>query len=200
MQQINQPSSLIIAINELPPEGKAFVIDEQSLWQKGLSEFAMDVSITSPLQARLTLTPFPQGCLVKGHLEGEVSQPCRRCAEAIKQRIAWDFEDFEELPSEEDEVDDETMALEKQFSSESRLYLEKNSPLLDLGALLWEEFMLALPANPLCKPDCQGLCPVCGCNRNVSACSCAESTTDPRMAVFRNLTINKDKRVRQKKD
>jgi uncharacterized protein len=33
---------------------------------------------------------------------------------------------------------------------------------LDLGEMLREQFYLALPMQPLCRPDCQGLCPVCG--------------------------------------
>ena len=35
-----------------------------------------------------------------------------------------------------------------------------------------DEILLALPINPLCKESCRGLCPVCGGNRNVTACDC----------------------------
>jgi uncharacterized protein len=53
---------------------------------------------------------------------------------------------------------------------------------LDLGALLRSETALALPMKPLCRPDCRGLCPVCGTSRNLAACSCETRGTDPRLA------------------
>lgn len=34
--------------------------------------------------------------------------------------------------------------------------------LIDLQPTLRDEVVLALPAAPLCRPDCQGLCPDCG--------------------------------------
>ncbi|MCR5814889.1 MAG: DUF177 domain-containing protein [Desulfovibrio sp.] len=199
MQKTNDPAFLFIAVNELPADGQEKIIEDQSLWQKGLVEFGMDVRITSPLQATVELTRFPQGCLVKGHLGGEVALPCRRCAEEIRCPIDYDFEDFEELPVQEDDEEEE-VALENDFNRESRISLVKGVPMLDLKALLWEEFMLALPDNPLCKPDCQGLCPVCGCNRNLGSCSCAETKADPRMAVFRTLTLDKNKSAATKKN
>ena len=33
---------------------------------------------------------------------------------------------------------------------------------IDLGEVMREQFYLALPMKPLCRPDCQGLCPICG--------------------------------------
>jgi uncharacterized protein len=36
------------------------------------------------------------------------------------------------------------------------------------------------PLKPLCRLDCQGLCPQCGANRNETSCGCASDVTDPR--------------------
>jgi uncharacterized protein len=49
------------------------------------------------------------------------------------------------------------------------------------------ETTLALPMKPLCRADCQGLCPACGANRNVAPCTCAPKPPDPRLAVLRDL-------------
>lgn len=43
---------------------------------------------------------------------------------------------------------------------------------LNVGELLRQYLILQLPIAPVCQPDCQGLCPVCGQNRNAHACSC----------------------------
>ena len=41
---------------------------------------------------------------------------------------------------------------------------------LDLGQTVLEELSMAFPAKPLCKPDCKGLCPVCGQDLNEGGC------------------------------
>jgi uncharacterized protein len=61
------------------------------------------------------------------------------------------------------------------------------------AALAWEEFSLALPAKPLCKKDCRGLCPVCGANINLEPCSCADEAGDPRLRVLHGLKLQKEK-------
>ena len=58
---------------------------------------------------------------------------------------------------------------------------------LDVAGLLRSETDLALPMKPLCRPDCRGLCPVCGGNRNVTECRCETRGTDPRLAPLEAL-------------
>jgi uncharacterized protein len=43
---------------------------------------------------------------------------------------------------------------------------------LDLEPIVHDACILELPLAPLCREDCQGLCPECGANRNNQACSC----------------------------
>lgn len=64
---------------------------------------------------------------------------------------------------------------------------EYDGDAIDLGQMMREQFYLALPMKPLCRPDCQGLCPVCGKNRNRETCSCESTWVDPRFEVLRNL-------------
>jgi uncharacterized protein len=66
---------------------------------------------------------------------------------------------------------------------------------LDLGALMREQFYLALPMKPLCREDCQGLCPVCGVNRNRETCSCRSDWVDPRMEGLRKFSTNPGKHL-----
>jgi len=55
---------------------------------------------------------------------------------------------------------------------------------IDLAGVVREQWYLALPMKPLCREDCQGLCPVCGVNRNRETCACRQEWGDPRMAVL----------------
>ena len=41
-----------------------------------------------------------------------------------------------------------------------------DEPRIDLAQVAREQCYLAVPMKPLCRPDCQGLCPHCGTNRN----------------------------------
>jgi uncharacterized protein len=58
---------------------------------------------------------------------------------------------------------------------------------IDLGEIMRDEFYLALPMKPLCRANCQGLCPVCGKNRNRETCTCRAEWVDPRMEPLKKL-------------
>jgi len=62
-----------------------------------------------------------------------------------------------------------------------------HADMLDVGEILRSETDLALPMKPLCRPDCRGLCPVCGGNKNVTECRCETRGTDPRLAPLEAL-------------
>jgi uncharacterized protein len=63
---------------------------------------------------------------------------------------------------------------------------------LDLGELMREQFVLALPMKPLCSETCKGLCPECGTNLNKGTCDCKPAWTDPRLAALQGL-LDRDK-------
>ncbi|MFB3072964.1 MAG: DUF177 domain-containing protein [bacterium] len=41
--------------------------------------------------------------------------------------------------------------------------------------------------QPLCHPDCKGLCSSCGSNRNLVPCSCSAEEVDERFAALKQL-------------
>ncbi len=66
--------------------------------------------------------------------------------------------------------------LEKFAASES-LEIKLNFPIenksiVDLADRLREEIILGYPLKPLCRPDCRGLCGICGQNLNRGVCKC----------------------------
>jgi uncharacterized protein len=60
-------------------------------------------------------------------------------------------------------------------------------PVVPLAPIAEERVQMALPMKPLCKPDCRGLCPTCGKDRNLGACACAPESIDPRWEALRAL-------------
>ncbi len=58
---------------------------------------------------------------------------------------------------------------------------------LDLDAWARDQIALSLPDQILCRPDCAGLCPVCGKDLNVEPHEHAEAAVDPRWAALEAL-------------
>lgn len=136
------------------------------------------IELTAPLTAQLQLVRDPAGILVMGRVSTRIRMACARCLEPVELEIEFDLsEHFRPTvtipdgppiePDPEEEQEDIT-DLDKQH-------------VLDLGGVLWQNLELAVPALPLCRPDCLGLCPSCGANRNVELCAC-EPEPDPRWA------------------
>ena len=49
---------------------------------------------------------------------------------------------------------------------------------IDLTEEIREDIILALPFKPLCRPDCSGICPVCGRDLNQGTCECTRDRSD----------------------
>jgi uncharacterized protein len=58
---------------------------------------------------------------------------------------------------------------------------------LDLSAWARDTLALALPTQILCRPDCAGLCAVCGKDLNVEPHTHEEERADPRWAALEAL-------------
>jgi uncharacterized protein len=59
---------------------------------------------------------------------------------------------------------------------------------LELEDILREQVLLALPMQRVCSESCKGICPVCGKNRNETACDCKREVDD-RWGALRNLEL-----------
>lgn len=46
---------------------------------------------------------------------------------------------------------------------------------LDMNELAISDLLVEFPTKVVCREDCKGLCPVCGCNLNREQCGCAEN-------------------------
>jgi uncharacterized protein len=58
---------------------------------------------------------------------------------------------------------------------------------LDLSAWAHDALVLALPVQILCRPDCAGLCPVCGKDLNAEPHEHVDEESDPRWAELAKL-------------
>jgi uncharacterized protein len=64
---------------------------------------------------------------------------------------------------------------------------------IDLSPAVREQVLLSVPASPLCREDCLGLCAKCGKDLNEGDCGCDRSVIDPRWAALKGIQLKKEK-------
>jgi uncharacterized protein len=67
-----------------------------------------------------------------------------------------------------------------------------NEGQLDLAPVVRETVLLELDRERQCRPDCAGLCPVCGVDRNTTTCSCDTTVRDERWSALDDLVVDDD--------
>lgn len=101
------------------------------------------------------MTRTPKGILVEAAIGAEMKNECVRCLTEFSHNISSDFSDM--------------YAFNKRAVTESGLILPDDGN-IDLAPLVREYLLLEIPIQPLCQPDCKGLCMVCGEDLNVAVC------------------------------
>jgi uncharacterized protein len=128
---------------------------------------------------RLHVSRDGDDVLVVGEIGASVPLVCSRCLEEFRVEVkpAVDVR-YVPRPALTDDVELGADDLDLDFYANDEV---------NLAALVETETTLALPMKPLCRPDCRGLCPVCGGNRNVVQCACPTPMPDPRLAALKDL-------------
>ena len=148
------------------------------------SEFPVEEEfrLVAPVDLNVEIHKDATKVRVTGRVTAALQLGCSRCLDSFEIPVDAAFDALllpaaENTGEDEQEVGDEDLGVS----------FYKNDT-LDLGELMREQFYLALPMKPLCQPDCKGLCPVCGINRNRETCTCQTAWTDPRFDALKRLT------------
>lgn len=128
--------------------------------------------VPDKIPAEVAVTRASTGTVFELRFVGRLHGPCFRC--------------LEETVVEEQISAREYQATRPNGSDELRTpYLDDDR--LDLSSWARDTLVLALPAKILCRPDCAGLCPVCGKDMNVEWHTHDDSEPDPRWAALQAL-------------
>lgn len=168
-----------IDVTNLPAHGREFFFEDQDFWQKVWNDPDLDCQLSGPFVAKIVVSPQDNGFLIRGQIQGKVLAVCRRCAETAQLNVQQNFDTFEAL--------EDIHALEGE-----EVYLQSTDSgwELNIGALLREEILLALPEKILCADTCLGLCPHCGKNKNQENCACcSKDSQSPLAQALRDLKI-----------
>lgn len=95
------------------------------------------------------------GLIARTMFDAEVESECSRCLTSFQKKITSEFEEFFTFPH----VD----------SSEDEINVPEDGN-IDFEPILHDYMLMELPINPVCRPDCRGLCSICGQNLNDALC------------------------------
>jgi uncharacterized protein len=152
------------------------------------TEDAEDYRVVAPVSLEFTIHKDQDRFRLVGRVATTLELACSRCVEPFTLPVKATF-DLRYLPkgaAADDETSDES---ETQDDDVSTTFYQDEE--IDLSELLREQFYLALPMKPLCRESCRGLCPQCGVNLNVEACSCKSPWEDPRLAGLKALITDR---------
>ncbi|MEU6123595.1 YceD family protein [Streptomyces sp. NPDC047123] len=114
----------------------------------------------APVELEIRLESVMEGVLVTGTARASAKGECVRCLEPLELELEADFQEMFSYPDADDRGRVKAEPADDAEEDEDRLYLEDG--LFDLEPVLRDAVVLALPMQPVCQDDCEGLCSECG--------------------------------------
>jgi uncharacterized protein len=127
--------------------------------------------LPATVPAELTITRASSGTVFELAFHVRLHGPCFRCLEDAVLDLPISAREYQATDPDDDEL--------------RTPYLEDDR--LDLSAWARDALALELPDKILCRPDCAGLCPVCGKNLNDEPHDHGEPEPDSRWAALAEL-------------
>ena len=138
-----------------------------------------DLRLAAPIDGEVRLSHTGRSILARAELTTALDGHCARCLVPIAAPISLSLEE-EALPS----VDVETGQPVDLAAEPDALRLDDHHE-LDLAQPIREAISLAEPIAPLCRPDCRGLCSICGADLNAAPDhDHGAAAVDPRLALL----------------
>ncbi|TGE32758.1 DUF177 domain-containing protein [Desulfosporosinus sp. Sb-LF] len=149
------------------------LVEDFSLFDLGTEALAFQ----APVHVQLQVNNTSKAMLVHGKIQTELNVTCGRCLESFVYPLSLSFQD---------EWVFRAQATEDLL--ETALILDKDE--IEINERIFEQIVLALPMKFVCSAECQGLCPTCGANRNLTPCNCGQDNIDPRLAALAKWQSN----------
>jgi uncharacterized protein len=122
--------------------------------------------LVGAIDVDLRLEALLDGIAVTGTVSAPWAAVCRRCLTPVSGLAVSEVAELYQVEL----LDPDAFLIEHQQ--------------LDLVPLVREAALLELDRERQCRPDCAGLCPVCGVDRNTESCSCDSTVVDHRWAAL----------------
>ena len=147
-----------------------------------------DVELAGPLDADLRFQRTNRGIIVRGSLRAPLRRTCARCTDSYVEEV--DVAVSEEFLPSLDPVSGAPVPVGDDEAVESPRIDEHHE--IELDPVFHDELALTEPMHPLCRPDCPGLCTVCGEKLGEGDHGHEVDEIDPRLAGLAALLRNGD--------
>jgi uncharacterized protein len=114
-----------------------------------------------------------------GTLQGTLSTQCHKCLKPTDLGVDTQFD----LIVQRGEAESTE---EGDYSHDEYVYIPIGQQDIRLDQYIYENLVINIPMRILCEEDCKGLCPDCGADLNIEACTCNQKT-DPRWEALKSL-------------
>jgi uncharacterized protein len=121
---------------------------------------------------------------IQGRVQANLETECDRCLGRASFPLDAPFDLFYRPVAEAAEAGQEEAIDEGE--AEMGFY---ELPGLELEDIIREQLLLQLPMQRVCSAECKGICPICGANRNETACKCEGRLGDDRWMALKDLHI-----------
>ncbi len=148
-------------------------VHRQAQAPANLGTEVIGVPAGSDIELDLRLEAVMEGVLVSGTAQGHAVGECVRCLGDVEQDVDVELQELYVYPDRTTPTQDEDVR-------------ELEGELIDLEPALRDAVVLELPFQPLCSPDCPGLCSVCGA-RLAEDPGHSHQDVDPRWAALQSL-------------
>ena len=145
----------------------------------------LGVAAGTELELDLTLTAVSDGILVTGPVRARLHGECSRCLDPIDEVSEVELTELFYHP-------DVRARLVEEGDEDAEDYPVIGGDDLDLEPVVRDAVVLGLPFTPLCRPDCQGLCDVCGIRLEDAEPDHGHEVLDPRWAALAALASGGD--------
>lgn len=172
MPTTNPYSVLVRDLMGRPGEHKETTLDVDAPEQLG--EAIASVTPGTPIHLDLTLESLHDGILVSADVSTTASGECVRCLDPVSLPVEVEFQEL------------------FAYSRSEGFDHEVSDDRVDLEPVVRDSVVLALPFQPVCRPDCPGLDPVTGEKLAAGAESGSESKLDPRWAALAGFQTGSD--------
>ncbi len=161
-----------IDLTNIPSGGKQTDFVLKPDWWKPDPDEDRIVGLESPLSAWIKIYRAGEKIVVEGSLSTRLLLRCDRCLEPYGWDLSKDFRIYLSISPFKGNL--EVELLENDLNLD---FIDGN--FLDPHQIIKEQLILNVPMKTLCATECKGLCPICGCNLNMTRCSCSSRYEAP---------------------
>ncbi len=126
------------------------------------------VELASGVEYDVLIRNVGDALQAQGSLGASLRLTCSRCLEDFEMRLDLEIEDF----FSENAPEGDTYPI--------------NGETINLGPVIEEELLLAMPAKPLCEEGCRGLCATCGANLNETDCGHQQGDLNVKLEALKD--------------